>query len=487
MRSANHANRRSHRPRRGRTAHRRAHRVRPCGVADADAGRCPRGGVENLSGDQAATAERLISERRAAQDAIRTADGQLLALREVEADEARIIAAQSVSVPTGAGLHVRDRDHGLGAGHHAARTALINAADGRQPWTREDGRPAALERAQRMADHPVAQGLIARDPAAHVTEMHSGLGSMVRSLSTTGASALVPQLWSSNVIDIARRQAQVINAGAETVPMDSLTLNIGRADSDPVSAWVAEGGTRTPSDPSYDLVTLTAKSMYAFTVASREFIMDAPNADQIIEEQLGKSMALQWDLTALFGGAITGVDGVAAAVLGAQASPPSPRGILGDLLANQPGNVLGNTTNGTVQVVAGYWREILQAYYLVKAQNESPSALIWPSKLAAQYNGLVDTLGQPLRRPDALAALPFLESQQIPANLTQGTGVNMTDFVVGDFRQVLLGTRLSTTLQVLSERYSELGQLGFKMEFRGDIRLARPKAMAWYRFIQGVA
>jgi HK97 family phage major capsid protein len=198
-------------------------------------------------------------------------------------------------------------------------------------------------------------------------------------------------------------------------------------------------------------------------------------------------MALQWDLSALFGGAITGADGVAAAALGAQASPPGPRGILGDLLANQPGNVLGNATNGTVQAVAGYWREVLQAYYLVKSFNEQPTALIWPSKLEAQYSGLVDTLGQPLRRPDALADLPFLSSNQLPANLTQGSGTNMTDFVVGDFRQVLLGQRLDATLQVLTERYAEIGQVGFLMTFRGDIRLARPKAMAWYRFIQGTA
>jgi HK97 family phage major capsid protein len=352
---------------------------------------------------------------------------------------------------------------------------------------REDGRPAALERASRTQDHPVAAEQIEKDPVRHIAESYSGIGALVRSLSTTSASALVPQIWSSSIIDIARRQAQVINAGAEVVPMDGKTLNIGRALTDPPSAWVAEGGTRTAADPSYDLITLTTSTMYCFTTVTLEWLADAPNADSILEEQIGKSMALELDLSALFGGAITGVDGVAAAALGAQASPPGPRGILGDLLANYPAGVLGNATNGTVQVVAGYWREVLQAYYLTRANNESPTALIWPSKLAAQYAGLVDTLGQPLRRPDALAQLQFLESQQIPANLTQGTGTNMADFVLGDFRQVILGQRLSMTLQVLTERYAEAGMIGLLMTYRGDIRLARPKAMAWWRFLQGVA
>ncbi len=96
-------------------------------------------------------------------------------------------------------------------------------------------------------------------------------------------------------------------------------------------------------------------------------------------------------------------------------------------------------------------------------------------------------MGQPLRRPDALAELPFLSTAQIPANLTQGTGTNMSDFVVGDFRQVLLGQRLEATLQRLEERYAEVGSVAFLMTFRGDIRLARPKSMAWWRFIQAVA
>jgi len=106
-------------------------------------------------------------------------DACALALSEVgtaRADESRIIAAQSRSYPTGA-----RRPAGGDRGDHGPR------------WVREDGRPAALERGQRTADDPVAAELIARDPARHIIEQHSGLGSLVRSLTTSGASALVPR------------------------------------------------------------------------------------------------------------------------------------------------------------------------------------------------------------------------------------------------------------------------------------------------------
>jgi HK97 family phage major capsid protein len=437
-----------------------------------------------LSDDQGRQIDALAGSKRDAAAAVSRADAELAVLRELEAEQRTDRAAQADVRPTPAAARA-----GGASGEYRTGDERRSAAPARSAaqWMREDGRPAALERASRTQDHPVAAEQIEKDPVRHIAESYSGIGALVRSLSTTSASALVPQIWSSSIIDIARRQAQVINAGAEVVPMDGKTLNIGRALTDPPSAWVAEGGTRTAADPSYDLITLTTSTMYCFTTVTLEWLADAPNADSILEEQIGKSMALELDLSALFGGAITGVDGVAAAALGAQASPPGPRGILGDLLANYPAGVLGNATNGTVQVVAGYWREVLQAYYLTRANNESPTALIWPSKLAAQYAGLVDTLGQPLRRPDALAQLQFLESQQIPANLTQGTGTNMADFVLGDFRQVILGQRLSMTLQVLTERYAEAGMIGLLMTYRGDIRLARPKAMAWWRFLQGVA
>jgi HK97 family phage major capsid protein len=60
-----------------------------------------------------------------------------------------------------------------------------------------------------------------------------------------------------------------------------------------------------------------------------------------------------------------------------------------------------------------------------------------------------------------------------------------TDIVAGDFRQVLIGQRLDITVQVLTERYAELGQVGILSTFRGDVALARPRSMAVYRYIGG--
>ncbi len=59
------------------------------------------------------------------------------------------------------------------------------------------------------------------------------------------------------------------------------------------------------------------------------------------------------------------------------------------------------------------------------------------------------------------------------------------DILAGDFRQVLIGQRMDITLQVLTEAYSGTGQVGVLATFRGDVQLARPRAMAVYRYIGG--
>ncbi len=70
--------------------------------------------------------------------------------------------------------------------------------------------------------------------------------------------------------------------------------------------------------------------------------------------------------------------------------------------------------------------------------------------------------------------------------MTVGTGSNMADAFVGDWSQLLIGQRLGLTVQTLTERYAENGQIGIVAHWRGDVQLARPRAFAAYRYLQGV-
>lgn len=90
-----------------------------------------------------------------------------------------------------------------------------------------------------------------------------------------------------------------------------------------------------------------------------------------------------------------------------------------------------------------------------------------------------------MRQPPDVEAIDKYVTNQIPSGFTQGTGTLMSDLFVGNFEQLLIGQRLDLTIQALTERYAELGQVGILATWRGDAQLARPRAFAVYRYLKG--
>lgn len=159
--------------------------------------------------------------------------------------------------------------------------------------------------------------------------------------------------------------------------------------------------------------------------------------------------------------------------------------MLAALNATLPGNVLGGAANGTTQTAATYFNEVLDTIYKVRYGNEEPNGLIWNAKVARQYAGANDTTGQPLRLPADVEGIPRYVSNQVPS-YTQGTMTNRaTDLFAGDWTQLLIGQRLGLTIQVLTERYADYGQVGIVAHWRGDVAPAGSSAFSVYRGIQG--
>lgn len=338
--------------------------------------------------------------------------------------------------------------------------------------------PAAV--VGRFSDHPAVARAIAadRDREQATTVLHGTVGGLIRSLTTSGASAVVPVSWASELIDIARNHSAVLQAGATIVPMATKTVQIGRLTADPTSAFRTEGSTIPASDPTFDNVTLTANSLNCMVVVSNEWLADSGDTDQLVQNAMGKSMALSLDKAALYGGILTGdASGVNLPV------PPNPRGVLAALTALRPTSVLGaSAANGTVPT---NWNEIIDLDFLVENLNESPTGLIWPSRLAQKYAKLYDTLGQPMRKPDAVADFPFYTSNQVATGMTKGTLTTGADAFLADWTELLIGQRMEMTVQVLTERYADVGNTAFVLSWRGDVQPARTSAFAVYRFLAG--
>ena len=426
-------------------------------------------GRTNLTADEERQADEWLKQKRAAADDITRLGGQLEGLRTVQAEEAEVDRK----------LATVDRTYRLDTG--------ATGEDGSRFVRLADGRPAAVTRGQRFADHPVVVEAAAQRATAdqHVTGTHGSFGNLIRSMSTTSGSAVVPQIWAADIIDRARNLAAVTRAGAQIVPMDAKIVNIGRLTTDPTAAFRTEGSTVTASDPVFDNVTLTAKTLSALVVGSMEWFQDAPNVDQIVTEAIAKTIALTLDQQALFGGVTTGAETGATAFNTTFPSPPNPTGVLATLLASASSSVLGSATNGTTQTAATFWNEILDTIFQPRLFNEVPNAMLWSPTMAKLYAKTYDTTNQPMRQPPDVEQMTKFATAQIPASFTQGTSTtNMSDVFVGDWAQLIIGQRLDLSVQTLVERYAELGQVGIIAHWRGDVALARPRAFAAYRYLK---
>lgn len=461
-------------------------------------------GREALTVDQDAQVRSLHDMKQIAEKKIREVELKLAEIRKARDEEDHIQALLATPAPAGRADVATPHTPAYDQVARIGREGSNMTSNGEPRWVRRaDGRLAVVARDQRFVDHPVVSEYAAARAKAdeHIVGHHGTLGAYLRAqqpgqvdsfgqvqqrvVSTTTGSALVPAVWLGDIIDRARAASVVMKAGAELVPMETKVVNIGRLTGDPTATFRAEGSTISASDPTFDNVTLTATTLSALVIGTFEWFQDAPNVDEVVSEAIAQAMASELDLNALMGGVIAGGEVGATGYNRTFATPPAPRGILATLLAVAASSVLGSGANGTAQTAASFWREVQTTLFTPQSFNETPNALLWNSKLNQQYIDAYDTTNQPLRMPENIAALPKFTTNQIES-FTQGTMTNVaTDLFVGDFTKLLIGQRLDFTVQTLIERYAELGQIGILATWRGDVQLARPRAFAVYRYLQG--
>jgi HK97 family phage major capsid protein len=127
----------------------------------------------------------------------------------------------------------------------------------------------------------------------------------------------------------------------------------------------------------------------------------------------------------------------------------------------------------------------LSVVYYPLRQNEKCTAIVSNVALKQQYDGMYNTLYDPIKMPQVLADRPWLFTNAIPS-YTRGTMTSRaTDVFAGDWSQLMIGQRLGLEIRVLTERYAENGQIGILAYWRGDVQVARPKAFGIYRGLQG--
>jgi len=130
-----------------------------------------------------------------------------------------------------------------------------------------------------------------------------------RDLNTSDDSSLVPEDFrAGDFIDVLRNQSSVMQAGARMLQGLSGNVAIPKKSAAASAGWIAtEGGNSAESEATFAQVTMTPKTVGAFTEITRQMMMQAsPDIEALVRDDLTQALALAIDLGALAG---TGADG----------------------------------------------------------------------------------------------------------------------------------------------------------------------------------
>lgn len=273
---------------------------------------------------------------------------------------------------------------------------------------------------------------------ASLTGNFSEVGTLGKSLSAgLGASGgfLLPSPLSANILDLARAKTVTVQAGAITVPMESGSLTIATVASDPVPGWRTENEGLPASDMNFGAINLTARSCGVLVKCSEELIRYSANASEVIQSSIAAALGLEIDRAALFG---TGLSA-------------EPKG-----LDNY--NISEVDVSAALSEAGEGYAALAAALGKLRAANanETGLTLVTSDTLATAMDGLVDTTGQPLAPPRALAGLVDRRLSTTAIPTVAGTPPTTRGFL-GDWSQFLIGLSGGVAIEVSREASDSSG------------------------------
>jgi HK97 family phage major capsid protein len=225
----------------------------------------------------------------------------------------------------------------------------------------------------------------------------------------------ISETQSSLLIDLSRDAAVCIQAGTQTVLLDQAEAQIAVILSDPVSQFVPEGGTISPSDINFGAIHVKAGILACMARCSIQLLQDSQGIDAIIRRGLTSSIGLALDSAILQGSGVGG-----------------PRGIF-----YTPG--IGTVSCGVNGSVPTNYDYFLDAIAAVEAANGVAGQVVMNSRTKATLAKLKTAVElDTLRPPDDYAKLGQFITNAIPSDLVWGSATACSMAIVGDFRQSLI-------------------------------------------------
>ena len=282
-----------------------------------------------------------------------------------------------------------------------------------------------------------------------------------------GGNLVATDLAASSFIDLLRNKALCLQMGV--TQLNGLVGNtaIPRRTQSATAYWVPEDGDIPESTGAFDQVMVTPKQLGALSRFSRLMCQQStPSIEQLIRADFAQVLALALD-AAIIAGAGTG---------------GAPRGIL---QTSGIGTVSLGTNGGAPTFVA-----LTEMLRILRAANADTGSLGWmiSPNVAKKFQSTLRNpsgtdsgfiLGDPeAGSEDSIVGIKVGTTNQIPSNLTKGTGTGLSGIILANWADVILAEW--GMLEIQSNPYGDSdfskGRIAVRAFMSCDIAVRHPQS-----------
>lgn len=324
-----------------------------------------------------------------------------------------------------------DRSDYLGMGNEAQKFSIVRAT---QAIISNDWRGAGLERA---ASDEVSRRLGRQSAGGFFVPIDAlqSRASYATNSPSTGGAIVASNLLAGSFIEALRNKCQVLNLGATMLSGLIGSVDVPRRSSVTSATWVAEAGSLSESEGTFDKISLTPKTIGAISQWSRNMLLQSsPDIEMLTRNDLASVLGIGIDQAALTG-------------LGSANQP------LGIVNTTGIGSVVGGT-NGA-QLTFDHLIDLATAVAAANADGES-QAFMFNVKTLGWLTKLKSTTGQYLwNRGEAgpnyapaggsgdnmnILGNRLAITNQLPSTLTKGTAAGICSSIVfGNWSDLVIG------------------------------------------------
>ncbi len=282
---------------------------------------------------------------------------------------------------------------------------------------------------------------------------------------TAGGNLVEAELLAGNFIEALRTRTAIGELGATFLPGLTGDVAIPRRSGDATAYWIGadNADSITESTGTFDQVTMSPKTIGCYCKFSHLMkLQSTPEIEFLIRSNFIKLLA----------------EGVDSAAIEGSGSNSQPKGILNWGI----GSVAGGT-NGAACDFADFI-DLKKEVSVDNADVES-CAFLTNSKVEAAIHKLADSNGDYILSPygtevgkQQILSRKFVVSNNVPSDLTKGSGTALSAIIYGNFKEVLIG--MWGSLEILVDPYTDFakGTTGIRALQSVDVNLAHLESFA---------